>query len=96
MKMPEIVTKETIYYTIHLWKYRNQYGITLPVVYPDIESALKVFKNIVDKHRYHAANIRKETVYKRDCFSEISTSAPVATFEDNYDFADFCLDIGGK
>jgi len=96
MKAPEIVTKETIYYTVHLWKYRNQYGVTLPVVYPALEQAKKVFDNIIKSGRYWAANIRKEVVYKRDEFSEFSTSEPIASYENNYDFADFCLDMEGK
>lgn len=95
MKVPEIVTKETIYYTVHIWKYRNQYGITLPVVYPTLEQAKKVFDNIIKSGRYWAANIREEIVYKRDELSELSTSTPVASYENNYDFANFCLDIAG-
>lgn len=93
---PKTVTTKTTYYTITTWKYRNTYGKTLKVVYPDIEKALKVFYDIINTGKYYMLNLRENIVYVRTETTEVSTNTPIAQYEDGYSFADLCIAEGGK
>ena len=88
MKIPAIVNNETVYFSITLFRYRNQYGKTLKTVYPDIEKALSIFQAIAKTDRYYSLVLRKETVYKRNADIEISVSNPIANYENGSCFDD--------
>lgn len=93
MKEPEKVTSKTTYYSITLFKYRNQYGRTLKTVYYSLEQALKVYTDIIKRHCNYSVMLREETVYQRTKSSELSTSTPIAKYEDNYTFSDLIMDM---
>ena len=96
MIIPEIVNTKTVYYSITLFRYRNQYGRTLKAVYPGLEKALKVFMDIAKTNQYYSVILRENTVYLRNAANEISVSSPIAKYENNYDFADLITDMEGK
>ena len=80
MKEPKIVKEPIVYYSIHLWKNRTCYGRQLAAVYMDLDKAVRVFRDIVKTNKYEMANIRKNEVWKRDEFTEISASAPIVKY----------------
>lgn len=90
---PKTVRKETVYYSITLFKYRNQYGRTLKTVYPSLEHALKVYTDIIKRHCNYSVILREETVYQRTKSSELSASTPIAKYENNYTFSDLIMDM---
>lgn len=96
MTIPEIVNTKTVYYSITLFKYRNQYGKELKTVYASLEKALQVFIDITKTDRYYSIVLRENTVYLRNNTSELSMSNPIAKYENNYDFCDFIMDMEGK
>lgn len=87
----EIVEKETVYYTIQFWKYKNFWGKTSKTVYINIEDALSVLYKIAIRGKCEYATIRENIVYVRNENTEISTSGIVASYEDGYSFIDLCV-----
>ena len=92
MKAPNIVTTKTVYYSITVFKYRNTYGRTLKVVYTDPEKAMKVFYDIIKSRKQQMIVLRENTVYIRNASTEISSSNPIATYEDSYSFDDMIIE----
>ena len=85
MLVPEIVNKETVYYTITVFEDPKEYGKTLKCCYSSLSKAIEQFTEIIKLHFYSVVNVRKETVFKRDSNNEFSTSSVIAKYEERKD-----------
>ena len=72
MKIPTIVTEETVYFILVVFK--NNEGKTLPVAIADADEAENLAINLMPYA--DAVTVRRETVFRRDENNEISISEP--------------------
>lgn len=74
MKIPNIVTTPTVYYTIVKFPRWNEYGNEHNTAYKTRYNAEKAAQKMIDSGLYDLITIRREEVTRRDDNSEISCS----------------------
>jgi len=69
------------YYTINVWKDKNELGSEYSIAYKRESNARKIMKQLIDSKKYQALMMRKTEVVKRRIDCEISTSSPIWSWE---------------